>query len=177
MSKILNVEIKAKVKNLSEARKYLLSQNADFRGTDHQIDTYFNTPKGRLKLREGNIECSLIGYHRENQAEAKRSDIGLQKLDPSTAQGIREALTMTIGQRVVVDKSREIYFIDNVKFHLDNVKGLGEFVEIEAIDSVGNIGEEKLREQCKNYQELLGIQTEQLLTHSYSELILDLNKP
>ncbi len=30
-----------------------------FAGTDHQIDTYFNTAKGRLKLREGNIEKAL----------------------------------------------------------------------------------------------------------------------
>jgi adenylate cyclase class IV len=52
----LNVEIKARCVNADFIRKYLLSENADFKGVDEQTDTYFNVPNGRLKLREGNIE-------------------------------------------------------------------------------------------------------------------------
>ena len=73
---------------------------------------------------------------------------------------------------MVVDKIREIYFIDNVKFHLDSVKDLGEFVEIEAIDETGEIGKEKLHEQCSFYLNLFGIKQEELLSCSYSDLVL-----
>ncbi|HFD33211.1 MAG TPA: CYTH domain-containing protein, partial [Gammaproteobacteria bacterium] len=53
-------------------------------------------------------------------------------------------LTAALGIFKIVDKQRRIYFIGNVKFHIDEVKGLGSFVEIEAIDEDGNIGLEKL---------------------------------
>ena len=64
----INIEIKARSNNQDRIRDILKSKNADFKGIDHQIDTYFNVPKGRLKLREGNIENNLIFYERKNQA-------------------------------------------------------------------------------------------------------------
>ena len=60
----LNIEIKARCTDSRFIRDYLLSRGADFKGTDHQTDTYFNVPHGRLKLREGNIENNLIFYIR-----------------------------------------------------------------------------------------------------------------
>ena len=73
-----------------------------------------------------------------------------------------------------MDKQREIYLIDNVKFHLDNVQDLGTFMEIEAIDSAGNIGREKLLEQCNHYLKLFGTEESDLLTNSYSDQVFKL---
>ncbi|MBS1562896.1 MAG: adenylate cyclase, partial [Bacteroidetes bacterium] len=55
----INIEIKARTTRTDEIRQLLLGEGAEFRGTDHQTDTYFNVPKGRLKLRQGNIENNL----------------------------------------------------------------------------------------------------------------------
>ena len=77
-----------------------------------------------------------------------------------------------MGTKVVVDKKRKIFFIENVKFHLDEVNGLGPFVEIEAIDTKGDIGEEKLQEQCQYYMDLFGIKSTALIAVSYSDLLL-----
>ena len=65
---ITNVEIKAKSNRQEEIRKILLDLKADFKGEDHQIDTYFNVNRGRLKLREGNIENNLIHYLRKKKS-------------------------------------------------------------------------------------------------------------
>ena len=46
---ILNIEIKARTRNAAGIRSILQAENADFRGTDHQIDSYFRVPEGRLK--------------------------------------------------------------------------------------------------------------------------------
>jgi len=73
---------------------------------------------------------------------------------------------------VVVDKQREIYFIDNVKFHIDRVEELGNFVEIEAIDKSGSLGEEQLQKQCRKYMNLLDIAEGDLVGESYSDLLL-----
>lgn len=168
--KHLNIEIKAKCNDHDKIRSVLKSHNADFKGTDHQIDTYFKVNNGRLKLREGNIDNFLVFYERENKEEPKQSDVILFKSDPNSS--LKEILLTSLGSLVVVDKQREIYFIENVKFHIDTVKNLGTFMEIEAIDTDGTFGKEKLLEQCENYLNLFGIPKNDLISVSYSDLLL-----
>ena len=75
--------------------------------------------------------------------------------------------------KAVVTKRRAIYFIENVKFHIDEVEELGDFVEIEAIDRDGSFGEEELKEQCQYYLNLFKIQKEDLIEVSYSDMVLE----
>ncbi len=166
----LNYEFKAKCDHLDSIEQILLQQQPVFAGTDHQVDTYFNVPNGRLKLREGNIENALIQYERENIAGAKSSHVVLYRSVPGSS--LKEALLNALGVKVVVDKKRKIYFIGNVKFHLDEVAGLGTFVEVEAIDAEGKIGLEKLQAQCNGYAQLFRISENQYLAESYSDLLL-----
>lgn len=164
-----NIEFKARVLSIEELENRLLSLSPRFIGLDHQIDTYFNTPNGRLKLREGNIENALIHYERENTAGSKESKIILYQHQPSPA--LKEILTKTLGIKIVVDKKRKIYFIENVKFHFDVVASLGQFAEVEVIDETGTISLESLRETCEHYRKFLGIREEELLEGSYSDLL------
>ncbi len=167
----INIEIKARCVDQDKIRQILLSNKADFKGIDHQIDTYFRVSNGRLKLREGNIENFLIFYERENKEGPKQSNVILHKVEPKS--NLKELLVKSLGVLAIVDKQREIYFIDNVKFHLDSVKGLGKFMEIEAIDTTGDMGREKLLEQCNYYLQLFEIKEGDLLTNSYSDQILE----
>ena len=128
--KFFNIEIKAKTTGKDRIRNILTGLKAEYRGLDHQVDTYFNASKGRLKLREGNIENNLIYYERENLKGPKKSCYDLLKTEPGSI--IKDMLSSAIGVFKVVDKKREIYFIDNVKFHIDTVQNLGDFIEIEA---------------------------------------------
>lgn len=166
---ILNVEIKAGCAHPGRIRRLLEEQGADFKGTDHQVDTYFSVPNGRLKLREGSIEQNLIFYQRADATGPKASDINL--VPSEHPERLKALLTNALGIWKVVDKQREIYFIDNVKFHIDEVKGLGSFVEIEAIDEDGSIGEDRLRKQCNHYLQLFDIDEEGLIAESYSDMI------
>ncbi len=166
----INIEIKARSKKHDKIRAMLMSRKADYRGTDHQIDTYFNVPIGRLKLREGNIENFLIQYDREDKEGPKQSNVVLYKSTPGSS--LKSILTNSLGVLVKKKKKREIYFLDNVKFHLDVVKDLGTFVEIEAIDKNPSIGREKLLEQCNQYMRLFDIAQQDLISVSYSDLLL-----
>ena len=166
----INFEFKASCKDLDKLEDLLLEKNPEFVGTDHQVDTYFNVTSGRLKLREGNIENALIHYERKNDAGAKLSDVCLYRHDPDPS--LKEALTRALGVKIVVDKKRKIYFIDNVKFHFDRVAGLGTFVEVEAIDADGSLGINRLRDQCNVYAHLLGIAEEDYIAASYSDMLL-----
>src|SRR6056297_239810 len=157
----INIEIKAFCDHQDEIRQILESKNADFKGLDHQIDTYFNVHYGRLKLREGNIENHLIHYKRDDKEGPKQSDVTLFKSQPGSM--LKKILTSALGILVVVEKNREIFYIDNVKFHLDRVERLGTFIEIEAIGDSESTNREKLVEQCKFYLDLFKI--------SYADLV------
>ena len=167
----VNFEFKAKASDIIALEQQLQTLNPRFIGQDNQADTYFNVNTGRLKLREGNIENSLIHYDRINTAGAKQSDILLYQHTPDKS--LKDILIKTLGIKVVVDKKRKIYFIENVKFHFDIVEGLGTFVEVEAIDSDGSIGVEKLQQQCNHYAALFNIAPSDYIAFSYSDMLLE----
>jgi adenylate cyclase class 2 len=166
----INFEFKAKAINLDALEKKLLSLHPAYIGEDRQVDTYFNVIRGRLKLREGNIENALIYYERTNTAGAKQSDILLYQHQPDKA--LKDILIRLHGVKVIVDKKRKIYFIDNVKFHFDRVEGLGTFIEVEAIDKNGDIGVDKIKEQCNFYAAFFDIKAADYIAFSYSDLLL-----
>lgn len=171
----INFEFKAKTNNINELEQLLMNHNPVFKGEDHQVDTYFNVNKGRLKMREGNIENSLIYYERPDTTGPKQSDVLLYEL--SSAKVLKEILKRVHGIKVIVDKKRKIYFIDNVKFHFDSVKDLGSFVEVEAIDITGNLGIEMITKQCNYYANIFGIKQEDYIGMSYSDLIVLNSQP
>jgi len=164
----VTIEIKARCPDLVRVRRVLKTLKARFKGLDHQIDTYFRVPSGRLKLREGNIENALIYYKRQNQKRSKVCNASLYRCRNSTA--LKKILSVIAGVLAVVDKKREIYFLKNVKFHIDRVKKLGNFVEIEAFGRAQ--AAKKLKEQCEFYQGLFGIKPRNLVADSYSDQIL-----
>ena len=166
----LNVEVKAKCSNAGKVREWLLNNNADFKGTDLQTDTYFNVKNGRLKLREGNIENNLIYYERNNQAGPKSSSFILTKIPD--AEKLKESLASADGIKVVVKKKREIYYIKNVKFHIDEVEGLGAFVEIEAGNIGADLSKDELQQQCEFYIQQFGIEQKDLIEVSYSDMLM-----
>ena len=173
----LNIEFKAKVENLEELEARFQALKPIFRGEDHQIDTYFDiNPNlgGRLKLREGNIENSLIYYERQNLAGAKQSDVLLYEHTPNPS--LKAVLTKLHGVKIVVDKRRRIYFIGNVKFHFDRVAQLGTFVEVEAIadEKMNTIAD--LQRQCQQYFDFFELHTAQYMKLSYSDLLLSAAK-
>lgn len=170
----LNIEIKAKCADPDFIRTYLEKNGAEFKGTDHQVDTYFNVATGRLKLREGNIENNLIYYERTDQPGPKSSHFHLVSLPD--AKEMKNILARSIGIKIVVEKKREIWFKENVKFHIDEVPGLGSFTEIEASNKYADRSKEKLQEQCDFYLKEFRIKKEDLISVSYSDMLMDPQK-
>ncbi|MDA0378260.1 MAG: class IV adenylate cyclase [Bacteroidetes bacterium] len=167
----LNVEIKARCADHDAVRAVLDGMDSRLVGVDHQVDTYFRVPEGRLKLREGAIENSLIHYMRPDQAGPKTSDVLLYRVAPDPA--LKAVLERALGVLVVVDKRREIRFVDNVKIHLDRVEGLGTFLEIEAIDADGTRSEAELLAQCQLFMAAFSLSEDDLERCSYSDMLLE----
>ena len=127
-----NIEIKARVHDQAslKARVVAISDTAGERIT--QEDIFFNAPQGRLKLRIlGPDRAELIYYERPDQAGPKQSDYFISRTaEPHT---LTDVLARTYGVRGIIRKERWLYWVGNTRIHLDQVEGLGSFLEFEVV--------------------------------------------
>lgn len=165
----LNIEFKARCKDLDRIRNVLKNVRARLSGIDHQTDTYFDVPSGRLKLRNGNVERSLIFYRRDEAKSPRRSDVWLA---PCPEPGpMLDLLTAALGVRCVVEKRREIYFHEDAKIHVDEVPGLGSFVEVEVVSRRDEGDPDRMHASCRAWMQRLGIGNEDLIADGYADMI------
>jgi predicted adenylyl cyclase CyaB len=171
--KHINYEIKARCskKKQDKIKEILKQSEVLFAGIDNQTDTYFKVDKGRLKIRKSYFGDELIFYNRENRKNSKQSNIEVYNLSANS--NLEKLIRDKCDILVVVEKKREIYFIDNVKFHIDKVKYLGNFIEIEAKSDNDSISMESIKKQCNYYKKLFKIQSKTLIKNSYSDMLLN----
>lgn len=162
-----NIEIKARLPSLTAAREIAVRLATQHLGHQHQTDTYFHCSNGRLKLREiAGASAQLVWYERPDETGPKTSRYCLVSVaDPA---GLKQALTAALGVRTVVKKNREIFLYHNVRIHLDEVRGLGAFLEFEAVLSPAD-SEENGQEQVRCLKEQFGISPDDLLAESYCD--------
>ena len=70
---------------------------------------------------------------------------------------------------IEVEKTRQVWLWENVRIHLDDVKGLGNFVELEALTEEQGIVESQRR--IETLMRALEIENNDLVEHSYSDLL------
>ena len=165
------VELKARYEDLVRARAILAA--SEHIGTYRQTDTYFALGERRLKLREiaGRASGQLIYYERGDNPAAKESEVLLYDVpDPAI---LKAMLTRAFGVRVIVRKVRDIYRHEGVQVHLDEVEGLGRFLEFELAveDEPPSIAEGKAR--LAALQARFAIPDEDLVASSYSDLLAE----
>jgi len=163
-----NIELKARLTDPDAARKAARAIATERLGTQHQVDTYFHCRHGRLKLRQiDSLTAQLVSYTRPDQHGPKASDYQLVPVaNPET---LKAALSAALGIRCVVEKRREILLYHNVRIHLDDVTGLGHFLEFEAVlgDEVDDAtGHEQLDRLIAQF----AIRPDDLLPASYADM-------
>ena len=157
-----NLELKARDPDPGRSLERALGLGAEDQGEIVQRDTYFAGAGGRLKLREQTPgDAELIQYRRADQAAARTSEYRLVPVGEADA--LREALEAALGTLAVVEKRRRLLLWDGVRIHLDDVDGLGTFVELEATDE-DPAKVERLRAE---------LEIDDLVAQSYSDLVLD----
>ena len=168
----LNVECKARAADLEVTARRCLAIGAEPRGDLHQRDTYFAPARGRLKLREEGPETAvLIAYRRpDTTAEVESRYVLAPVTDPAAT---IEALDGALGTTVVVTKRRRLFMYENVRIHLDDVEGLGTFVELEGVVARDGSDRDATVERVARLREELGITDEALVAVGYCDLLLD----
>ena len=88
------------------------------------------------------------------------------------AAALRDALDSALGTLVTVEKTRRLLLWNGVRIHIDEVEGLGSFLELEAVAEPGSdLAAE--REKLERLRGELRIEDAALVATSYSDLILD----
>ena len=162
-----NVELKASDPDPGRTVRRALAHGAEDRGEIVQRDTYFGAGEGRLKLREETPgEAHLIAYARPDDPAVRVSEY---RIAPVPEPGpLRDALAVSLGVRVVVDKRRRLLLWEDVRIHVDAVEGLGSFVELEAVaEPDSDLARE--RRQVARLRELLEIRDDALVAGSYAD--------
>jgi homotetrameric cytidine deaminase len=166
-----NVELKASDPDPERSLATCLRLGAEDRGVIVQRDTYFRVAGGaRLKLREqapGGAE--LIAYDRPDATAARESRYRIVPVADGGA--MREALDDALGTLVTVEKERRLLLWRRVRIHLDDVRGLGRFVELEGVAEPGSDLEPE-RARVAELADALGVGPDRLLASSYSDLLL-----
>jgi predicted adenylyl cyclase CyaB len=163
-----NVELKARCGDLRQAHQRCRSIGAADAGLLIQVDTYFHVRRGRLKLRQiEGARSELICYSRPDHSQPRSSDYRIVPIDD--AEGLKQALTTALGVMSQVKKRRELLLWENVRIHLDQVEGLGHFIELEAVLS-GAESESEGHARIAKLRKLLSINDQDLVPQSYSDL-------
>jgi homotetrameric cytidine deaminase len=164
-----NVELKAHDPDPVRTLERAIAAGAEERALLRQRDTYFSVPRGRLKLREEEPGgATLIAYERPDDASERVSDYRLVPIaDPDE---MRAALTAANGVSAVVVKRRRLLMWQTVRIHLDEVRGLGSFVELEAVAERGS-DLHRERAQVAELRLLLDIRDESLREGSYADAL------
>jgi homotetrameric cytidine deaminase len=168
----VNLEIKARDADLGATAERCRALGATDHGVLEQRDTYFDGRHGRLKLRvqEGG-GAELIAYRRPDAVEAQESAfIRAPASDPAL---LHEALDAALGETVVVVKRRHLFVWESVRIHLDDVEGLGTFVELEALVGPGLNTPEEAAAKVARLRSELAISEAALVAEGYSDLLMD----
>ena len=166
-----NLEIKARDADPRRSLELALELGAEDHGEIEQRDTYFRMPgAGRLKLREETPGgAALIQYHRSDRPEARESRYRIAPVQDAAA--LREALDAALGTLVVVDKERRLLLWEGVRIHLDAVRGLGSFLELEGVAPAdSDLSAE--RDRVARLSDALGLDESRILADSYSDRAL-----
>ena len=164
-----NVEIKARVHDFEAFQQRVESMSDTPVEIIEQLDTFYITPRGRLKLRVLAPDCcELIQYTRADDSTAKTSTYEIvQSDDPASFSRILES---ALPIRGVVTKRRYLYHIGPTRVHLDEVEGLGTFVELEVVLSKGQTSAYGA-EIAEDLMTKLSIQMEDLISGAYIDLL------
>jgi adenylate cyclase class 2 len=134
---VLEVEAKLELLAPGSLRDALRGAGAEKEGTEVQTDTYYRHPVRdfaatdealRVRRTEAGWELTYKGPKRGGDVKARTEHNVAAAHDP-------DPVLQALGFRVfaTVAKTREVWMLDGVSVAIDDVEGLGAFVEVEVV--------------------------------------------
>jgi predicted adenylyl cyclase CyaB len=175
------VEIKARIASLLKIRKELVKIGARRKGSKRIVDIYYTPAKGekyygknsRLKFRiryDGGSNKGSLEVHKISSVY-EAAEYELPITDVRLVQQMLSELRFI--KCVVVDKVREDYKYGRLNIVLDKVKGLGEYMEVEMM----NTESKKALIAIKEFYKKIGVSEKDLIIGSSNvEMMMKFNR-
>jgi adenylate cyclase class 2 len=170
---MMEIEVKVKAE-LKEVEKRLVGEGADFVNEERQIDTYYNAPHRDFAETDEALRLRFVGRKNMLTYKGPRLDAlskSRKEITLSVSREPTEELLSSLGFSKFgqVSKLRRNYELGDISISLDNVDGLGTFVEIEAVGEEKDFEfhERRVVEMLKK----LGFREGEIVRDSYLELI------
>jgi predicted adenylyl cyclase CyaB len=162
-----NYEIKILLQNKNVMIEKIKSLGGNFVENLHQVDYYFQVGENKEKLRVINDkEFQLIFYNRVEKGGQKKSEYQIQNLTNLEKNNLlknKKALRE-------IDKKRELWIYKHTRIHLDVVKNLGIFLELETV--VKDISQKEAENEFYEVVKKLEINQKESVVGSYSDLLV-----
>ncbi len=165
-----NLELKLKLQSHQPVLKILKDLKADYKGLLIQKDIYYKTEKGLLKLRIEVNKHTLIFYLRDEKSKDRFSDFEILNVEGSNAEGFFGKI---FNLEAIVEKNRKLFMFDNTRIHLDTVKNLGKFIELETLVLAGK---KDAKKRFDRLVKILNLPLDNQIKCSYRDLILNKKK-
>jgi predicted adenylyl cyclase CyaB len=132
-------------------------------------DIFFHTSKGRLKLRILSADSGQVIYYEQDTVSGPKPS-NCHIYPTSTPASLKQNLSSEYTVRGTIKKKRLLYMVKNARIHLDEVDGLGTFLEIEVVLNPGQSVEEGAH-IAHGLIDTLGITGEDMSEEAYIDLM------
>ena len=164
----LNLELKIKAE-INDVKELVINElGGEFSGILHQKDTYYQFSNGLVKLREQNGEFSMIKYNRVEEELDRWSNYSILNI---SGENVEEFFNDILVLEVCVEKKRDLYLYKNTRIHLDYVKNLGEFIELETVSD--NLSESEAKTEFEHVVKVLKLNMKNEIRKSYRDLLFE----
>lgn len=160
----INLELKIQVKSHSSYTKKLKLIKAKYCGMLNQKDIYYKFHGDLLKLRIENGSYFLIKYLRDEKRK-RWSEYHILELNGSDPE---KYLSDIFSIESTVEKKRKLFLFNNTRIHLDVVKGLGYFLELETVVVKKKSDSQK---EFDNVVKMLDLDLSKQIRKSYKNLL------
>ncbi len=165
-----NIEIKARIRNRAMALRVAHELSGGEPTELRQADVFYRVARGRLKLRTfGDGTGELIFYERPDKPGPKTSVYRVVKTEDP--QGIHYLLSESLGEVGRVDKVRRVFLVGRTRIHLDDVDGVGAFLELEVVMAEGE-AEYVAEDEARDLMTKLGVKPQDLIEGAYLDLLM-----
>jgi adenylate cyclase class IV len=164
---VRNIESKFRCSDHDAVAARAIAAGARDEGFIRQRDQFYGVSRGRLKLRTlDDARSDLIAYDREDNPEARVSDYALYPSDDARA--LDEVLGRALQRTSLLEKTRHLLIHGMTRIHLDDVDGVGRFVELETV--VENQSGAAAEAEHHHVVQLLGLADVERIAVAYVDL-------
>src|SRR5262245_22374100 len=166
---MINVEVKARVRDRAALLARIAALGARHEWTRRMRDTFFRVERGWLKLREAEgAPAELIAYERSTDAGGPRGS-SWEAVPVPDARALERTLARVLQRDKVVAKERALHLHGATRIHVDQVDGLGDFVELETVVTTQSL--EAAQRECAALVDALAIDPKEIVGVPYRDLL------